>query len=140
MADPRVEVDEDAIAAMFSDWGSDVGQAIAEATDLVSAVARLAAPVSRKRPTGKAARRYGNEPGYLKANTRKATTLHHDDDTGFVLGLVGAVRYPYNFIANPASHKGFTVNRGHRSIRKGDDDYLDAALSAVNGFTFTSWP
>ncbi len=128
---PDVSIDQRAIDAMFSDWDSDVGRAIRAATDVVADAAVAMAPVS---PVGS---KYA-PPGYLKEHTRQAVTLHHGDD-GHVLGLVGAVRYPFSFISNA---KGYTDNpragrrRGRASRRRAEDNYLGRALDALAGFTW----
>ncbi len=123
MTEVRVVVDERAVRELFSDWNGPVGKAVAAMTDEVEAAARIMAPVSAR----------GSKyawPGYLKAWTREAVE-HHYDDQGFVLGLVGAPVYPYAFVSNFHSRKGYTVNRGHRSVRRADDRYLDDALDSV---------
>ena len=130
MAEVRVtgvEAEADAqVQAMLRNWDSVIGRAFRDAVDIVEETARIGAPVSPKgsklAPTG-----------FLKANTRQSLDLHHDDN-GIILGLVGAARYPYNFIANPTSHKGYTWNRGRKTFRPGKNDYLPDALNSLNGF------
>lgn len=126
MTDVTVQISDKAVRDLFSDWSGPVGQAIDEATAEVETVARIAAPVS---PKGSVY----SPPGNLKAFTRQALE-HHYDDQGLVLGLVGAIRYPYNFVATPKSHLG-TLNRGHRSRRR-PDNYL---ADALNSAPFTVW-
>lgn len=124
--DPRVEIDETAIQAMLRDWDSPIGSAIQDATQIVEDAARISAPVSPK----------GSKLapiGFLKASTRQSAELHHDAE-GIIMGLVGAAAYPYSFIANPTSHKGYTWNRGHASTRPGDNNYLSDSLNSLNGF------
>ena len=130
MAEVRTEGIEAEIEAqiqvMLRNWDSPLGRAFQDAVDIVEDTARISAPVS---PVGSKLA----PAGFLKANTRQSTELHHDD-AGVILGLVGAARYPYNFIANPASQKGFTWNRGRRSTRPGRNNYLPDALNSLNGF------
>jgi hypothetical protein len=117
---------EDQIQAMLRNWDSPLGRAFQDATDIVEEAARIAAPVSPK----------GSKLapiGFLKATTRQSLERHKDDE-GIIMGLVGASRYPYNFIANPTSHKGYTWNRGRKSYRKADNDYLKDSLNSLNGF------
>lgn len=124
--DPKVEIDESAIKEMMRDWESPVGRAIQDATQIVEDTARISAPVSPK----------GSKLapiGFLKANTRQSLELHHDAD-GVIMGLVGSPRYPMNFISNPTSRKGFTWNRGHKTFRPGDNQYLDDSLNSLEGF------
>ena len=126
VGDPRVEIDESAIQEMIRDWNSPLGQAIQDATSLVEDAARIAAPVSPK----------GSKLapiGFLKAGTRQSLELHHDAD-GVIMGLVGSPRYPMNFTSNPTSRKGYTWNRGHGSIRPGDNQYLSDSLNSLEGF------
>jgi hypothetical protein len=121
----RVEMDEAAIYEMACDWSSPVGEAILDATQVVEDTARISAPVSPK----------GSKLapiGYLKAHTSQSETLHNDDN-GYVLGLVGAARYPFNFIRNPTSNKGFTWNK-NRTKRPGNNRYLDDSLNSLGGF------
>ena len=123
--DPRVTIDESAIADMLRDWNSPLGQAMQDATELVEDTARISAPVSPK----------GSKfapIGFLKASTRKSLEQHKDAD-GVIMGLVGAAHYPYNFIANPSSHKGVTRNR-NGTFRPGDNNYLNDALNSLEGF------
>lgn len=124
--DPRVEIDEAAIQAMLRDWESPVGQAIQDATQIVEDTARITAPVS---PKGSRLAPIG----FLKANTRQSLDLHHDD-AGVIMGLVGSPRYPMNFTSNPTSLKGFTWNRGRRTFRPGDNQYLSDSLNSLEGF------
>jgi len=122
-----VEAEADAqVQAMLRDWDSPVGRAFQDAVDIVEEAARITAPIS---PVGSKLA----PAGFLKANTRQSAELHHDD-AGIILGLVGAARYPYNFIANPTSDKGFTWNRGRRTTRPGRNNYLPDALNSLNGF------
>ena len=129
LADVRVDISQVAVDALASDWDGPVGRAILDAVGIVEDTARITAPVSRK-----GSRRA--PPGYLKSHTRQSVTLHHDDN-GHVLGLVGAIRYPFDFIRNPTSNKGFTWNRGHEitgSFRPGNNRYLDDSLNSLGGF------
>ena len=124
--DPKVTIDEAAIQAMIRSWDSPIGRAIDDATQVVEDTARISAPVSPK----------GSKLapiGFLKANTRQSLE-HHEDADGVIMGLVGAASYPYNFIANPTSHKGYTWNRGHKTFRPGDNNYLNDALNSLEGF------
>jgi hypothetical protein len=129
VAEIRVDIDERAVEDLFSSWSSPVGQAVQQVTDEIEAIAKMEAPVSRD----------GSKfawPGYLKVFTRESQE-HHFDDQGHVMGLVGAPSYPYNFIANPASRKGYTVNPrsarrpGRVTRRKADDRYLERAVDAA---------
>lgn len=125
----RVDIDPRAVRELFSDWNGPVGQAVERVADEVLDLARFMAPVSA---TGS---KFA-PPGYLKERTHKAVE-HHFDDQGLVLGLVGAPRYPFNFLANPTSHKGFTWNPrsgkhpGRPSKRRADDDFLERAIEAA---------
>lgn len=118
--DIRVVIDERAVAELARDWSGPVGDAIDQVTGELADLARTEAPVSA---TGSK----GSPPGALKLFTRESLE-HHHDDLGNILGLVGAPRYPYNFLANPTSHKGYTRNRGGRSVRRADDDYLNRVV------------
>jgi hypothetical protein len=129
-----VEIDQSVIDEWARDWDSPVGKIIDDATQQVEDTARIHAPVSRTCGSRLA------PPGFLKSSTRQAAQQHHDAD-GVIVGRVGAARYPYNFVANPTSRKGYTVNRGGRSTRPGDDTYLDDALNSLAGIIrFVSWP
>lgn len=128
MADNTVNMDEAAIAAMFSDWDGPVGQAIDDATAAVEDLAQTLAPVS---PTGS---KYA-PTGFLKSNVHQAMEHHYGDD-GFCLGLVGAPVYPYAFIATEASRKGFTINPGHKSVRPAVNRFLETAIDTVPFETF----
>lgn len=125
-ASVRVEIDEAALQAMIRDWGSPVGEAIREATSIVEDTARITAPVS---PVGS---KYA-PTGFLKAGVHEALDLHHDTD-GTILGLVGAPRYPMNFLRNPTSNKGYTWNRGRKTTRPGNNRFLDDSLNSLAGF------
>jgi|SRR5579859_8294403 len=131
MADVKVTIDEAAVRALFSDWDGPVGDAIERATREVEDTAKILAPVS---PTGSKL----SPPGALKASTRQSLERHYDDN-GFCMGLVGAPRMPYNPLANPTSHKGWTWNRGRHSTRPGDNNYLDEALNSVPFQTYFEW-
>lgn len=126
MAEIRVDIDPRAVEELFSDWNGPVGQAVEQVTQIVEDIARLEAPVS---PVGS---KFA-PPGFLKTFTRESEE-HHFDDQGHVLGLVGAPRYPFNFIA---SHAGFTHNPrsgrrpGRGSVRRADDNYLQRAIDAA---------
>jgi hypothetical protein len=114
------------LQVMLRNWDSPLGRVFQDATQIVEDTARIAAPVSPK----------GSKLapiGFLKATTRQSLERHHDED-GIIMGLVGASRYPYNFIANPTSHKGYTWNRGRRTFRPGNNDYLKDSLNSLNGF------
>jgi hypothetical protein len=117
---------EDQIQVMLRNWDSPLGRVFQDATQIVEDTARIAAPVSPKGSKLAPA-------GFLKATTRQSLERHHDED-GIIMGLVGASRYPYNFIANPTSHKGYTWNRGRRTFRPGKNDYLKDSLNSLNGF------
>ena len=127
MADEvTVEMNDAAIRELFGDWNGPVGEAVQDVVDEIEIIARGLAPISE----------VGSKlspPGFLKLNTRESSEHHYDGD-GQIIGLVGAPRYPYNFIANPTSHKGVTANprsgkrRGRASVRKADDDYLVRAI------------
>jgi len=104
-----------------------VGQAIADAAQAVEDTAKIIAPVSAKGSPL-------SPPGTLKARTRVSEGRHHDPVTGYVLGLVGSPRYPYNFVANPSSKKGYTFNRGRRSTRWADDRLLEFATRSAQPF------
>ena len=124
--DPRVTIDEAAIQAMMRDWDSPLGRAIQDATGIVEDAARISAPVSPK----------GSKLapiGFLKAGTRQSLELHHDAE-GIIMGLVGTPRYPGNFVSNPTSRKGYTWNRGRKSYRPGDNQFLPDALNSLEGF------
>lgn len=127
--DPRVEIDEAAIDAMFRDWESPVGRAMQDAVGIVEDAARITAPVSPK----------GSKLapiGFLKASTRQSLEQHKDDE-GVIMGLVGTASYPGNFVSNPAGRligKTFTWNRGRRSTRPGDNQFLPDALNSLEGF------
>jgi len=114
---------------MFSSWDGPVGQAVQEVTDEIEWLARLAAPVS---PVGSKF----SPPGTLKVLTRTSVEHHYTDD-GHVFGLIGAPVYPFAFISNFRSGKGFTWNArsgkhpGRRSFRKADDNYLQRAIDAA---------
>jgi hypothetical protein len=57
------------------------------------------------------------------------------DAAGVILGKIRAPGYPYNFVANPRSRKGRTVNAnkyGRYGTRRGDNDYLRASLTEVS--------
>ena len=126
MADVRIEIDERAIRELFSDWNGPVGQAIEQVTREVADIARSLVPIS---PIGS----LFAPRGFLKEHTRTSEE-HHYDDQGNVIGLVGAPRLPYNMIANPTSHKGYTVNPrsakhpGRYTTRRADDNYLERAI------------
>jgi hypothetical protein len=133
MTEIRVDVDPAAVRELFGDWNGPVGQAVQRVTEVIESIAKMEAPVSRD----------GSKfawPGYLKAFTRESAE-HHYDDEGHVLGLVGAPSYPYSFIANPASRKGYTVNPrsakrpGRATRRKADDRYLERAIEAAPHIT-----
>ena len=130
MAEVRTEGIEAEIEAqiqvMLRDWDSALGRAFQDAVDIVEEAARITAPVS---PVGSKLAPIG----FLKANTRQSLDLHHDDH-GVILGLVGSPRYPMNFTSNPTSRKGYTWNRGRRSTRPGDNQYLGDSLNSLNGF------
>jgi hypothetical protein len=114
------------LQVMLRNWDSPLGRVFQDATQIVEDTARIAAPVSPK----------GSKLapiGFLKATTRQSLERHHDED-GIIMGLVGASRYPCNFIANPTSHKGYTWNRGRRTFRPGNNDYLKDSLNSLNGF------
>ena len=130
MADVRVEIDEAAVHAMFSDWDSPVGQYIEKLTQEVDGAAQMFAPVSM----------YGSEyapPGYLKSRIRTARQ-HHPDGT--LLGMVGiplvkGSRYPLPFVNNP---KGETRNANkiagvvrHYGYRRADNEFLLKALNTI---------
>lgn len=125
----RVEVDEQAVRELFSDWHGPVGQAVGEVVQIVEDTARALAPVS---PIGSefAPR------GFLKEHTQQSAE-HHFDDEGQVLGLIGAPRFPFNFVANPTSRKGFTYNArsakhpGRFTVRKAADNYLEDAVDTA---------
>lgn len=122
----KVDISDQAVRELFSDWSGPVGAAIDDAAHEVADIARQLAPVGSKVVRSKAGTVY-SYPGRLKELTRVSAEHHYDND-GFCLGLVGAPRYPYNFLATPTSHKGFTRNRGGRSVRPAADDYLRRAL------------
>jgi hypothetical protein len=121
MANTRVEVDDKAVRALFADWDGPVGEAIATVTDEIEVIAEFLAPVSVKGSVF-------SPPGHLKEFTRKSLERHTGDD-GFVLGLVGAPRFPYDFVATPKSHLG-TLNRGRKSRRR-PDNYLRTAEESI---------
>jgi hypothetical protein len=129
MASFRTDLSEAGIEAMARDWDSPIGRAVYEATGAIEDEAKLLAPVSA---TGS---RYA-PPGHLLAYTRQSEGLHHDELTGYVKGLVGAPRMPYNFIANPTSKKGWTWNRGRKTTRPADDRFLERS---ANSFPFAVW-
>lgn len=125
MNEVHIEGIEADVQAMLRDWDSALGRAFQDATQIVEDTARIAAPVSPK----------GSKLapiGYLKGNTRQSLERHYNED-GIIMGLVGAPRYPYNFIANPTSHKGYTRNRDG-TPRPGDNDYLKDSLNSLDGF------
>jgi hypothetical protein len=127
--DIRVEVDDRAVRELFSDWNGPVGQAVEQVTQIVEDNARILAPIS---PIGS----LFAPRGFLKIRTRTSEEHHYDAD-GHVIGLVGAPRYPYNFIANPTSHKGYTVNPrsakhpGRVTTRRATDNYLEDAINSA---------
>jgi hypothetical protein len=124
MADTvRVDMDETAIEAMFTDWSSPVGLYIERLTQEVETVARDTAPVSAR------GSKYA-PPGYLKS--RVFAARQHAAD-GTLMGMVGVPlakgsRYPLPFVSNPS---GKTWNRGRRTARRADNKFLIAALDAV---------
>ena len=101
-----VNINEAAVAEMFSDPAGPVAELIYELTDNVRTLAKASAPVS---PTGSAF----SPPGTLKAKVR--VTHGHAAD-GTVQGRVSAPGYPYWFIANS---KGVTrnANKVHGTVR-----------------------
>jgi hypothetical protein len=126
MTDIRVDVDPAAVREMWADHHGPVGQAVELVTQMTEGIATDQAPVS---PIGS---RYA-PIGYLKEHTRTSAE-HHYDDQGFVIGLVGAPVFPFAFISNFRSRKGYTVNPrsarhpGRMTVRRADDNYLDRAI------------
>jgi hypothetical protein len=127
MADFRTDISEADIEAMARDWTSPIGEAIADAVQMVADEAEIIAPVSLSGGSKYA------PSGFMKANTRAAGNTHYDE-RGFVQGMVGAPLYPYNFIANPTSRKGFTWNRGKKTRRWADERYLEWAMRSALPF------
>lgn len=125
----RVDVDDRAVRELFADWSGPVGEAIDAVAGEIEVIAEFLAPVSVKGSKF-------SPPGHLKEFTRKSVGHHYGDD-GFVLGLVGAPVYPFAFVANFKSRKGFTRNRGGRTVRRGDNDYLRTAEESIPFEKFT---
>lgn len=136
MADVTVEMDEAAIAAMFTVDSPDnpVAEMLRDATNLVAIEAQASAPVS---PTGGS--KYAPS-GFLKFRVHAADDLHNDD-AGLLMGLVGtrinihggAANYPLPFIYNEA---GSTWNRGHRSKRTATQAFLLESLNVLDGWVW----
>lgn len=128
--DNKVEIDPGWIQEAMRDWDSPVGKAIILATEQVSVIAKAKAPVS---PVGS----LFAPTGFLKSHTGESATRHHDTD-GTVLGLVGAPVYPFAFISNFKSRKGFTWNppgrNGRRTKRPGNNNFLSDALDSLAFF------
>ena len=127
MTDITVTVDPAALRDLFRSWDGPVGQAVGQVTAEVEEIARFLAPVSA---TGS---KFA-PPGYLKSSTRESAEHHYSDDGSSVMGLVGASRYPFNFIsaksgyvANPRSGK----RPGKGSSRRADDDFLARAIDSA---------
>jgi hypothetical protein len=127
MTDITVTVDPAALRDLWRSWDGPVGQAVGQVTAEVEEIARFLAPVSA---TGS---KFA-PPGYLKSSTRESAERHYSDDRSSVMGLVGASRYPFNFIsaksgyvANPRSGK----HPGRASSRRADDDFLARAIDSA---------
>lgn len=121
-------VDEQAVRELFSDWTGPVGSAVQECVNEVEHIASGLAPVS---PIGsKFAPR-----GFLRDSVHQSVEHHYEN--GEVIGLVGAARFPLNFLANPTSHKGFTYNArsakhpGRVTVRVANKNFLEDALDAA---------
>jgi hypothetical protein len=119
----HVDLDQDAIDAMFSDPDGDIARAIYEAADEITQVARALAPISSR------GSRYA-PPGTLK---RQIHSVHGHNDDGDVAAFVGISRtttrgYPLNFVWNS---KGSTFNRGHHSSRPASNAFLLRALETT---------
>lgn len=112
------------VAEICADWNSSVGQAVSDRVREVEARAKALAPVSAK------GSKYA-PPGYLRSRVISVRT--HSPD-GSILGRVGVPkgaggnRYPLMFVSNA---KGFTVNRGHGSLREAHNLFLSRALDEV---------
>ena len=125
----RVDVDPAAVRELMSDWNGPVGQAVEQVTAEIEDIARFLAPVGRKGSKF-------SPPGHLKTWTRQSVEHHYAPD-GTVQGLVGAPVYPFAFISNFRSHKGYTVNPrsarhpGRVTTRRADNDYLSRAIEAA---------
>lgn len=121
MADHGVQIDESYVEWLRTAPDSPVVKALDEAGDELLAEAIALAPAS---PVGS---RYA-PPGFLKTRIAKTGVKHADD--GSLEVLVGvplrlASRFPLPFVDNPS---GITWNRGHKSARLADDDFLGRAV------------
>lgn len=118
----------------FAEWlrtafDSPVVKALKDAADELHAEAVALAPMS-------AVGSRGAPPGYLKSRVAESDIKHSDDGslTVFVgVPLRDGSRFPLPFISNDS---GVTFNRGHKSARHADDDFLGEALDLVASFDF----
>ena len=133
MADVIVDVDERAVRDLFTDWRSPVGRAVEIVVDEIENIATGLAPVS---PIGsRLAPR-----GFLRESVHQSAEHHYDPD-GHVIGLVGVAVFPYSFISNFRSHKGWTANArsakhpGRFTTRRADNNFMERALEIAPHIT-----
>jgi hypothetical protein len=126
MNDVRIQIDDAAVAEMFSDWQSDIGRYIAGLTDAAEVEAKSLAPVSSR------GSKYA-PPGTLK---RQIHSVYSHAPDGSVMGLVGISRsstkgYPLNFVWN-ATGKTRNANQwGLFGSRRADNAFLFEALNVT---------
>jgi hypothetical protein len=128
MADVTVGIDPATLEEWASDWDSPIGQAVANAVEVVEDEAKIIAPVSRA----------GGSPlapaGFLKASVRAVENTHHDAD-GHVMGLVATSSYPYGFISTYKSRAGYTRNVDG-TVRPATQRFLEDAIRSA---PFQTW-
>jgi hypothetical protein len=124
--DIRIQIDDAAVAEMFSDWSSDIGRYIAGLTDAAEITAKSLAPVSSR------GSKYA-PPGTLK---RQVHSVYSHSADGSVMGLVGISRsstkgYPYNFIFSASGRRRVANQWGHYGSTHADNAFLFEALNVT---------